>query len=275
MERMRGNLWSIVLLILLAACEKDKAVTQIITDQRTFLSVIKAIQDDGEIVLNTIDYNTNGTVKTRISYKDYPSGLISSKADYIYRDNELEYIDEKINFGSGAFSNATQFNRSVFEYDTEGKVIQKNNFQFNNTKFELKSFITFTYNIHRLPVMENRYAENGALTGYSIYEYDKGGNISSASVYSINTMNQTPVLTSKATYTYDSGENPYRKIYATVENIPFSVNLNNVVKTSIADFSKPAVHLQPAQTLVRYIYNKNGLPIAMDENGNRFLLEYR
>ena len=123
--------------------------------------------------------------------------------------------------------------------------------------------------------MENRYAENGALTGYSIYEYDKGGNISSASVYSINTMNQTPVLTSKATYTYDSGENPYRKIYATVENIPFSVNLNNVVKTSIADFSKPAVHLQPAQTLVRYIYNKNGLPIAMDENGNRFLLEYR
>lgn len=274
MVGMRRILSGLVLLILLASCEKDRAARKTKPDYRASLSVIKTKLSGEENILNTIDYNDNGTVKTRISYKDYTSGLVSSKAEYIYKDNRLVYIEEETNYGSAFSSDAPLHNRSVLEYDAEGKVIQKNYFQYNGTQLELKSFTTFTYNIQGLPVMENRYTADGALTGYSIYEYDKDGNVKSASIYSINELNPTPVLASKVTYTYDSGLNPYRKIYTTVENIPFSVNRNNVVQTKVTDYSKLAVNLQPAETMVEYIYNKNGLPSVMEENGNRFFLEY-
>lgn len=272
---MRGVLLSMVFLILLTACEKDKTDRQMKPDYGTSLSVIKTKQGEGEIILNTIDYNTNGTVKTRISYQDYTTGLLNTKAEYFYKDNRLEYIEEETNYRSGISNDAPIHCRNVFEYDAEGKVIQKNYFQYNNIQYELKSFSTFTYNILELPEMENRYAADGMLTGYNIYEYNKEGNVSSASIYSINATNLTPVLASKTTYTYDSGVNPYRNVYSAVENIPFSVNRNNVVQTRVTDYSKPAANLQPAETRVGYIYNKNGLPSTMNENGNQFILVYR
>lgn len=272
---MRGNIWSIIFVILLVACEKDKAVNQRERDRGDLLSVVKVKQGNNEIILNTIDYYANGSVKTRVGYNDYSAGLISSTAEYKYRDDKLEYVEEQINYGAGVSSNATVHSRSGFVYDAEGNVIQKNYYLYRAAQYELKSFTTFTYNMQGLPAMENRYAADGALTGYSIYEYDGKGNVRSAAVYSINSTNLVPVLISKTAYTYDSGLNPYRNIYAAVENIPFSVNRNNVVQTRFTSYAEPAVCLQPATTQAAYIYNKSGYPSSLDENGNRFFLEYQ
>ena len=272
---MRTVLWLVAFGMLFAACEKDKAAGQVKVAPGTFLSMVKAERENGEMVLNTITYNADGSVQARISYKDYNAGLISSKTAYIYRDGRLEHIDEQTDYGAGVFSGTPVYSRSALVYGPEGEVIQKNYFLRKDEQYELKSFTTFTYNTPGLPSMETRYAADGALTGYSIYEYDDKGNVKSASVYAINATSPEPALASKTDYTYDNGLNPYRNIYTAVENIPFSVNRNNVIWSSFTDYSNPMVHPQPAVIRVDYTYNKNAFPSSMNENGNLFFLGYQ
>jgi hypothetical protein len=261
--------------VLIAACKKDKAAGQVKPATGTFLSMVKAEREDGETVLNTITYNTDGSVNTRIGYKDYNAGLIGSKTAYTYRDGRLEHIDEQTDYGAGVSPATPAYTRSTLVYSAEGKVIQKNYFLRKDEQYELQSFTTFTCNEQGLPSMETRYAADGALTGYSLYEYDDKGNVRSASVYAINPTSPEPALASKTDYTYDNGLNPYRNIYAAVENIPFSVNRNNMVSRSFTDYSAHAVNPQPAVIQVEYTYNKNELPSSMNENGNLFSLEYQ
>ena len=272
---MRAVLWFTAFWVLFAACKKDKTAAQVMPATGTFLSMIKSQGTDGEIILNTITYNTDGSVNARIGYKDYTAGLVSSKAAYTYRDGRLDHIDEQTDYGAGVSSAAPAYTRSALVYNAEGKVIQKNYFLRKDEQYELQSFTTFTYNEQELLSMETRYAADGALTGYSIYEYDDKGNVQSASVYAINATSPEPVLASKTDYAYDNGLNPYRTIYAAVENIPFSVNRNNMVRSSFTDYSTQAVHPQPAVIRVEYTYNKNAFPSSMNENGNLFSLEYQ
>lgn len=272
---MRTVLWFVAFGMLFAACKKDKAAGQMKVAPGTFLSVVKAEQGGGERILNTITYNSDGSVNARISYKDYNAGLISSKTTYIYRDGRLEQIDEQMNYGAGVSSTAIAYTRSALVYGAEGKAIQKNYFLRKDEQYELQSFTTFNYNEQELLSMETRYAADGALTGYSIYDYDDKGNVRSASVYAINATSPEPVLASKTDYAYDDGLNPYRNIYAAVENIPFSVNRNNMVWSSFTDYSNPSVHPQPAVIRVDYTYNKNAFPTSMNENGNLFSLGYQ
>lgn len=272
---MRTVLWFVVFGVLFAACGKDKTAGQMKADPGTFLTVVKAEGEKGEMVLNTITYNTDGSVETRTTYKDYNAGSIGSKTAYIYRDGRLEQIDEQADYGPGASSAGGEYSRSILIYDQQGEVIQKNYFLEKEEQYELKSFTTYTYNTQRLPSIETRYAADGALTGYSLYEYDDKGNVRSASVYAINATSPEPVLASKTDYAYDNGLNPYRHIYAAVENIPFSVNRNNVVWSSFTDYSKPPAHPQPVVMRVDYTYNKNAFPSSMNENGNLFSLGYQ
>lgn len=272
---MRTVLWFVAFWVLLAACEKDRAAGQVKAASGAFLSMVKAERENGGMVLNTITYNTDGAVQTRISYKDYNAGLISSKTEYVYRDGRLEQIDEQTDYGSGVSSGTPVYSRSVLVYGLDGEVIQKNYFLRKDEQYELKSFTTFTYNTLGLPSMETRYAADGALTGYSVYDYDDKSNVKSASVYAINATSPEPALASKTDYTYDNGLNPYRNIYAAVENIPFSVNRNNVVWSSFTDYSNPTGHPQPAVIRVDYTYNKNAFPSSMNENGNLFSLGYQ
>jgi hypothetical protein len=258
--------------LLLIGCKKDIASNDKVVVTPVLVSV-KAKQSKGNSVLNENTYSGDSNIKTRVSYKDYILGLISAKADYLYDGDKLIQIDDQVDYSSSTASTQYSYSRIIFDY-TNNRISQRNNFLKNGDQYELRSFAVFEYNQAELPEKETRYTADGALSGYSIHEYAASGNVISSSEYGVNSNNPTPVLLIKRTYYYDTHNNPYKKVYSLVENIPFSVNANNVTQTVSVNYSDPG-NPQTTITQTIYAYNDKGFPVYMNEDGNEFLLEYK
>lgn len=258
--------------LMLMSCKKEAATKDNVSTTSVLVSV-KTRQVTGNSILNENIYTGNGDIKRRVSYKDYALGLISAKVDYVYEGNRLIQIDDQVDFSSSSASTQYSHSRSIFDY-TNNRISQRNNFLKNGDQYELRSFAVFEYNQQGLPEKETRYTADGALIGYSLYEYTTSGNVISASEYGISNNNPTPALLIKRTYTYDIHNNPYKKVYSLVENIPFSVNTNNIVQTVSVNYAD-AANPQTSTSKTTYTYNDKGFPASMNENGNEFLLEYK
>lgn len=269
---MRILLFCMCWFFLLIGCKKDIASNDKVLSTTVLVSV-KAKQSSGNTILNENTYTVDTNIKTRVSYKDYTLGLISAKADYVYEGDKLIQIDDQVDYSSSTASTQYSYSRVLFDYNNN-RISQRNNFLKNGDQYELRSFAVFEYNQAGLPEKETRYTADGALSGYSIHEYTTSGNVISSSEYGISNNNPTPVLLIKRTYTYDNHNNPYKKVYSLVENIPFSVNNNNITQTISINYSD-AGDPQTTTAKTTYTYNDKGFPVYMNENGNEFLLEYK
>ncbi len=251
-----------------AGCKKDRVVPLDASGPK--LMFIKARTNGGDIIQNEYLYNESGSIKTRIYYKDYATGLIGGKTEYTYQDGRLVQKEDQVDFSSSTFSVLYSNSRSVFEYSGD-HIIQQNHYLDINNQYELRSFTVFAYDNAGHPVKQTRYSADGALLGYTLYKY-KGNNVAVSEEYSPKQSDPEPVLILKCSYKHDNRKNPYTKVYYSIENIPFSVNENNITETTTVSYndypSSPA-------SFTSYVYNHSGYPVLMEENGNTFILEYQ
>ncbi|HRQ49835.1 MAG TPA: hypothetical protein PLR74_04820 [Agriterribacter sp.] len=85
------------------------------------------------------------------------------------------------------------------------------------------------------------------------------------------------MLTLKRSYLHDDRRNPYKNVYHSIENIPFSVNDNNITAITTINHNSylPSTPAQSIRSATTYVYNSLGYPERMNENGNEFVLEYK
>ena len=166
------------------------------------------------------------------------------------------------------------YSKTTFEYSNNNIIIQRNNFLRTGNEYELRFFAVYSYKDQKQPVKEAQYQADGSLYGYSTYNYDHNGNIKASEHYTINPSGN-PVQTSGTTYRYDDNKNPYRNVYHLLENLPYSINRNNIIATSRTDYTTDPQGISHTTTTKENAYNAYGYPTAMDEQGNNFLLEYK
>lgn len=254
-------------------CKKDTAVLHDAPGPK--LMFVKARANGGDIIQSESIYNEDGNIKTRISYKDYATGLIGSKTKYTYQDGRMVQKEEQVDISGSTFASQYFNSRSVFEYSGD-HIIQQNHYLNINNHYELRSFTVFTYDNAGHPVKQTRYSADGALLGYTLYTYE-GNNVAVSEEYNQRQSDPEPVLILKHSYKHDKRKNPYGNVYHKIENIPFSVNENNITETvTVSHNAYSSSPGQPGTTsLATYVYNNSGYPVLMNENGNTFILEYK
>ncbi|HRP54852.1 hypothetical protein [Agriterribacter sp.] len=268
---MKRQFYIPALVLLIFSCTKDGEIRRDVSGAK--LQFVKV--NGGDIIQEENIYNESGNIKTRISYKDYAAGLIFSKTTYTYERDELIQTDDQVDFSSSTFSTQYQYSRSRFEY-SGNRIIQRNHYLKTGDDYELRSFTVFSYDDPGRPVKQTRYSADGELLGYTIYTY-KGNNVAQSEAYSINQSNAEPVPAFKYSYKYDNKKNPYREVYHSIENIPFSVNENNITETISVNYNIYPLSAQGVSSTSQttYVYNSLGYPSLMNENGNEFILEYK
>lgn len=230
---------------------------------------------NGDIILDENIYHPDGKIKTRINYKNYTLGLIGSQIELSYEDGLLVQTEIKTDMSSSSSAIQYSFGRASFEYDNSGKAIQRNSYLKFDDEYELTSFSVFTYNNNSLPIRESRYTPDGTLYGYSTYGYDNAGNVISSEYYAITQPGASPVLRLKNNYKHDNKKNPYTNVYLLVENIPFSVNQNNITETITVNYAVNEQGTSSTSTTSYASYNSKGYPTNMNEDGNIFILQYK
>ena len=270
---MKIQFYMLAFALCFAGCKKDTVIPHNTLDPK--LMFVKAKTNGGDIVQNENIYNESGNIKTRISYKDYAAGLVSAKTGYQYQDGRLVQKEDQMDVSSSSFASQYVNSRSVFEY-SGNRIIQSNHYLKINDDYELRSFTVFSYDDAGRPVKQTRYSADGALFGYTIYTY-KGDNVATSEEYNQKQSDPEPVLSLKRSYQHDNKKNPYRNVYYSIENIPFSVNENNITSTTTVNYN---IYPSSAQgvsstSTTTYVYNNLGCPVRMNENGNEFVLEYK
>ncbi|HEX5025224.1 MAG TPA: hypothetical protein VFV68_08120, partial [Agriterribacter sp.] len=237
----------------------------------TALKFVKASWNGGELIQNENIYNASGHIQTRISYKDYAAGIVSSQTDYAYKNEKLVQKEEKLDISSSTLATQYLYSRTVFEYNNN-RIIQQYHYLKENDQYKLGSFTVFSYNNVGLPIKQSRYSPDGVLFGYISYTYENG-NVVLSEEYKVGASN---VLTAKHNYKYDNMKNPYRDMYQTLENIPFSLNNNNIVEATATNYNINPFPAMPTLTAsyTNYEYNNKGFPSTMNENGHTFILVY-
>lgn len=271
---MKNQLYVLVFALCFAGCKKDTVTWQDTSAPK--LIFVKAKTNGGDIIQNENIYNESGSIKTRISYKNYAAGLISAKTEYKYQDGRLVQKEDQMDVSSSSFASQYINSRSVFEY-SGGRIIQNNHYLKTGNDYELRSFTVFSYDNAGHPVKQTRYSSDGALLGYTMYTYE-GDNVIVSEEYNQNQSNPSPVLTLKHSYQYDNKKNPYRNVYYSIENIPFSINENNITATIAVNYNNsypPSIPGLSTTSSTTYVYNNLGYPERMNESGNEFILEYK
>ncbi len=270
---MKNQLYILFFALCFAGCKKDTVTRHDTSGPK--LMFVKAKTNGGGIIQEENIYNESGNIKTRISYKDYTAGLVFSKITYMYESDKLIQTDDQMDFSSNSLGSNYQYGRSRFEY-SGNRIIQRNHYLKIGNDYELRSFTVFSYDDQGHPVKQTRYSTDGELLGYTIYTY-KGNNVVLSESYTINQSNGEAVPALKYSYKYDNKKNPYRKVYYSIENIPFSVNENNITETTSVNYNIYPSSAQGVSSTspTTYVYNNLGYPSLMNENGNEFVLEYK
>lgn len=257
--------------ILLAGCEKNDAPSNVTTNDPA-LTFVKVLLNGQEIVQNEFQYSADGKIITALSYKDYGKNLVSYKRVYNYEGDRIINSEMQIDISSSLSGVHYIYSKTLYEYN-DNLIIQSNYLSKKNDQYELASFTTYTYNEKKLPVKVSKYAAGGSLYAYSTYAYDENGNVIVSEDYQLNASGE-PVKNMRRTYQYDKKKNPYKNTYTLLENIPYSINQNNITVSAWTDYTDPQGN--SGSTLTKYnSYNSYGYPTSMNELGNIFLLEYK
>ena len=134
---IKALLYLLFFVLLFAGCKKDTVMLHDAPGPK--LMFVKARTNGGDIIQSENIYNERGNIKTRISYKDYATGLIGGKTEYTYRDGRLAQKEEQVDISSSIFASQYILSRSVFEYSGD-HIIQQNHYLNINNHYELRSF---------------------------------------------------------------------------------------------------------------------------------------
>lgn len=253
---------------ILFSCSKEQNNT-VLPASGTLLRYVKGASGG---VQSEFIYNNTGKIITRNLYS---GDKLLGQAEIRYENGRPHLVDQKMDVSSS--TTAYQYVYSQAELIYHGKqIIQKNHFAKGNERATpvLRSFSVFEYNAAGFLVKETRFLEDGTPAGYTDHSYDLSGNVVLSVSYHRNAAGEMQ-LTEKTSYEHDQNPNPYLTVYLPVENIPFSVNRNNITKTSFTNYAVNAQGAVTNTSITTYgAFNAKQLPLFMVEDNNKFFFEY-
>ncbi len=253
---------------ILFSCSKEQNNT-VLPASGTLLRYVKGASGS---VQSEFIYDNAGKIVTRNLFS---GETLLGQADIRYKNGRAHLVDQKVNVSGSMTGSNYVYSRGEFIYNRE-QIIQKNHFIKENEQATpvLRSFSVFEYNAAGLPVKETRFLDDGTPLGYTDYSYDLAGNVILSASYNRNAAGEMQ-LTQEAGYQHDQKSNPYLKVYLPVENIPFSVNKNNITKATFTNYVENAQGVTNSSVTTYGAFNPKQLPLSMvEDNDNKFFFEY-
>lgn len=262
------------------------------------LIALSFVTSCSKIELESNSSNDNDFIKSEITnskivsnYKYNDIGKIAEKegtyfySKYLY-DNEDKLIKIETAADASMVSssfpvektelmtaeNCTITSYQVFTYDEN--LLEIENYFKMEDKFELRSKQSFEFVDGKI-VKRNLYNENGEITKFNVYEYDKNGNVKNEKYYSyLFTESTQPKLISETSFKFDNKKNPF-KIFNESGNPGLYTNSNNIIETNSILYEETPGIDKYSKSLTTYKYNKNQFPINVISEGSEFEYNYQ
>ncbi len=251
--------------LVLFSCSKDQENT-VLPASGTLLRYVKS--SSGSVQSEFI-YDNAGKITSRNTYS---ADKLLGEASIHYKNGKAHLTDQKMDISSSTTGVHYIYSRSEFVYNGK-QIIQNNHFlkESEHATPVLRSFTVFEYNAAGFIVKETRFLDDGTPLSYTKYSHDLSGNITLSENYERNTAGEMQLI-QKTSYQHDQNMNPYLTVYLPVENIPFSVNKNNITHTTVTNYTQDVTNVSVTQY---GNFTQRQLPQYMIENNdNSFLFEY-
>lgn len=159
-----------------------------------------------------------------------------------------------------------------YSYAPNGRISEEKNYIMQNNNYILASKVKPNFNANGQLESRALYLPNDVLARITTYQYNNAGNIVVQEEYRYN----LAVAQIEYRYSYDDHDNrrnPHIGLASAVP--PFSVNTNNILRTTVTNYvSTPGTPIVSTTNAVYNSYNASGLPVNVFENGTNFVYEY-
>ncbi len=248
------------------------------------LTIIASCSDDPIVVNGNYSIKSivsNGKVIEKFIYND-ENKIIEDQSfyfcnKYIY-DNNGQLIKQEIAIDPAIYSstfhikselmtsqNSTFTANSIFEYNTDGKLLRQKYYIKKNDQFEYTSMISLEYVGDRI-VKYNLQNEQNIVTQFYTYEYDGKGNVLNEKQYSyLFAVGSKPNLIRETSFKYDDKNNPF-KIYKHLGHPGIYTNTNNVTESNSVLYEEVPGTDKFSTSKTTYEYNRNGYPIKVNND---------
>lgn len=237
--------------------------------------LIKSIVQNGEITTN-YKYNSIGEIEESEGTYFYHR--------YIY-DNENKLIEVETAVSPSLFSsslptdntelltadNNSISRRQVFRYDENGNLLEIESYFRKEAEFEFSSINSVEFASSKI-IRRNLHNENGEITQFYVYEYDKNGNVKNEKYYTyVFSESSEPRLITETSYKFDDKKNPF-KILNQMGIPGLYTNSNNIIETNLTRHEEVPGFGKYSTSTISYEYNRNDYPIMVLDDS---MCEYR
>jgi len=236
---------------------KSEVSNDNITSNYKYNVIGKIAETEGIYFYNKYLYDDDGKLISRETAAD-PSMFSSSLPT-----EKTELMTEE---------NSSISSRQIFKYDENGRLLEIENYLKTEDKFELRSKQSFEI-VNEKIVRRNLHHENGEITQFNVYEYDKNGNLKNEKYYSyLFTESTQPKLMSETSYKFDNKKNPF-KIFNELGYPGLYTNSNNIIETNLTRHEEIPGFEKYSTSTTSYEYNRNDYPIKVITGNSEY--EYR
>lgn len=262
-KRLNFHCPLIIVLAIITSCSNDPI-------DKNESSTIKSIFSvaEGSVVAKFI-YNENNKLI------EYQSFYYCNK--YIYDDNgrlisqesafDPDIASSTIHIKSELMTsqNTTFTGKSVFEYNSEGKLATQKNYIQKNNQFEYVSMISLEY-VGDKKVNYNLHDATNTVTQFDTFEFDDMGNVTKEKQYSfLSAVRKEPKLIREVSFKYDDKNNPF-KIYRQIGQPGLYTNTNNVIESNTVLYEDVPGIDKFSTSRTTYEYNEKGYPIKVNND---------
>jgi hypothetical protein len=236
---------------------KSEVSNDNITSNYKYNAIGKIAETEGIYFYNKYLYDDDGKLISRETAADpsmFSSSMPTEKTELMTKEN------------------SSISSRQIFKYDENGRLLEIENYLKTEDKFELRSKQSFEF-IDEKIVKRNLHNENGEITQFNIYEYDKNGNLKNEKYYSyLFTESTQPKLMSETSFKFDNKKNPF-KIFNELGNPGLYTNSNNIIETNLIRHEEIPGFEKYSTSTTSYEYNRNNYPIKIITENSEY--EYR
>lgn len=169
--------------------------------------------------------------------------------------------------------NCTITSYQILKYNENGILSEIENYFKTGDKFELRSKQSFGI-VNEKIARRNLHNENGEITQFNVYEYDKNGNVKNEKYYSyLFTESTQPKLISETSFKFDNKKNPF-KIFNELGNPGLYTNSNNIIETNLIRHEETPGFDKNSTSNTSYEYNRNNYPIKVITGDSEYEYKY-
>lgn len=221
-------------------------------------------------VSHDYEYNSKGMIVKQTMYGT--PNKKTAEINYQYDANDrLLKTESYSDVSSSSIAQQLVYSYTEFIYGGNGILSEERTYLKNATAYEFVSKIVPTYDARGRTINRLQMTIDGKPANEYKFEYNAQGNIVVMEVYHYDGI--IPKLNFRSTYEHDDKKNPYINLSV----MPFSVNPNNIVKQTTANYNLTAGPpvMNTDQTVYKR-YNSEGYPLEVVEYGtNTYIYEYR